>query len=89
MSTATRYRQQNLIKIQLQMHPMANTCLNCAHRLSGQSASSLHCGESYFRQPAGTRKPMRLDHYPVVSANHTCPRWTSHHSGVLSSVAAA
>ncbi len=65
-----------------QLHAMGNTCQNCAYCLRVDT-TTLRCGQTYFQLPPSERKPMRLEHYPVVQADNSCPAWASQNAGVL------
>ena len=66
------------------LSPKPNQCSSCAYVLAADSASTgLRCGVSYYEQAALVRQQQRLSAYPMVAANHRCPKWASKISGVL------
>ena len=69
------------------MHAMGNICHNCAYCLRVEATTTLRCGQTYFQLPPSERKPMRLDHYPMVQTDHSCSSWTRVDTGVLRSLA--
>jgi hypothetical protein len=70
-----------------QLHAMGHTCHNCAYCLRVDGTSTLRCGQTYFQLSPSERKPMRLDHYPMVLIDHSCSSWTRLDTGVLRSLA--
>ena len=67
---------------------MGNNCQTCAYSLKADSSVELRCGREYFQRPPSERKPTRLDQYPPVQVDGTCPNWADHAKTVFRSTPA-
>lgn len=64
---------------------MENHCQTCAYCLKADSATVLRCGIEYFQKPPAERKPVRLDQYPAVQVDGSCPNWADQATSVFRS----